>query len=102
MHIADVVVARIQRFLATRRDPLAALLYDPLLDEATTIEITPPLEREDDTVERYCGFCRKDRPHWQFQDGVEAGVILCTRCGWGWDAEGTFSRGVSDYGRRIK
>ncbi len=106
MHIRDsaaVIAAKIRRSVRTRRNPLGALIYEPLLD-GPPVMIEPPLVgrwSKGETRDLHCGFCRQTAPHQKIKRGVEEGVVYCTSCGSGRDNYGTLSRRVNDYGRGV-
>ena len=102
---AAIFAARVRRFIRTRRGPLGALIYEPLLDgpPASLVGALPlRWPPGDETVEIHCEFCRKTTPHAKFREfGPELGVVFCIRCGWGRDNQGTFDRGITTYGERL-
>lgn len=94
------LLAAKRRELRTLINPLEALIYEPLLDEP--VELPAPAKNAKWERELHCGFCKKQTLHQKLGPGVEIAVIYCTRCGWGRDDMGTFSRASRDYGQRIE
>ena len=116
MKLAARFWAKVKRELAIQRNPLNALLYDPVLDgpKRSVQELAEDKEEEAyllattyavGTFPCRSPICKgKQREFRRVNEdaAVEAGVTYCTGCGWGHDEGGVFSRFAGPhYGERV-
>ena len=102
-----------RRRVATKRNPLNALFYDPVLDGPPLSVHDFPLPKKGQHRREGCwsSACKKHsgRQHCRMRGGhklfslKEKGLLIqfCSHCGVGVDDQGEFYRGADDYGKRF-